>query len=177
MVTAIFVIILMASVAILVFDMSGKMIKGTTVQFRTEQAALLARSYTEFAIMSVINYDRNSTGNCIEDINADVNSIVPDRNVSTTATVASGEGYRVETRIYYIGDGLPCSESRELIDSNNTARSGTKLTANSISYYKSVPGASDALAAIVVDVYVFYKDPDSNSGIELTYHRRTLQKI
>jgi len=173
MITAIFVMIIMATVAMLVFNMSGKMVKGTTIQFRTEQAALLARSYTELAILAVTNYDRTTNNACVEDINGDVNSVIPGTTPSATDTVTSGAGYRVETRIYYIGDSLPCSASRKLNNSSNADRSATALTTN----YDPGNTSPDALAAIVIDVYVFYKDPSSDNGTELSYHRRTLQKI
>ena len=66
MVTAIFVIFVMAGVTILIMNVTGKTVKATTNQYRKEQAQLLARSYTELAIMYVIHYDRSA--DCIESI-------------------------------------------------------------------------------------------------------------
>ena len=43
LITAIFVIVLMATVAAFIMNLSGKMVKGTTVQFQREQAVLLAK--------------------------------------------------------------------------------------------------------------------------------------
>jgi type II secretory pathway pseudopilin PulG len=68
MITAIFVIVLMATVAVLILNLSGKMVKETTAQFQREQAMLLAKSYTEYAVMAVTANDRNGTGNCLTDI-------------------------------------------------------------------------------------------------------------
>jgi hypothetical protein len=180
MITSIFVIVLMATVAILVFSLSGKMTKNTTIQYRTDQAALLARSYTELAVMAVINHDRDTNGNCIQDINGVVNSIIPGVTPSASASTLSGEGYNIQTRIYYIGENLPCSSSRDL----NGA-------ANIVTDYNNT-GANDALAAIIVDTYVRYKDPamveawktdHSNKAPKatqipwITYHTRRLLKI
>jgi len=69
MVTAIFVIIIMASITSLIMNVTGKTIKATTQQYQDEQARLLARSYTELGIMYALYYDRNASGNCLETIN------------------------------------------------------------------------------------------------------------
>ena len=173
MITAIFVIVIMATIAVLVLSLSGKTIKNTTVQYRHEQAALLARSYTEMAVLAVINHDRNATGECIQDINGVVNSIIPGQ--TPTGSTDDGSGYNVQVRISYLGNGLPCSASRRLNDSNASDRSSTLIQTD----YNST-SAADAIAAIIVDVYVQYKDPDAvnpSSSPWITYHRRTLQKI
>jgi len=177
MITAIFLIVIMSTVAILVFNLSGKITKSTSIQFRTEQAALLARSYTELAVMSIINYDRSTNGDCVERIKGVVNSIVPGQTPSSDVTSANGGGYNVQTYIYYIGDSLPCNDKYKLIDS--TKYSNTKLTDPNT--YKASPSSmSDAIAAVIIDVYVRYKDPNADSPKDspwITYHRRTIQKI
>jgi len=61
MITAIIVIVLMATVGTFILNLSGKMVKGTTTQFQREQAMLLAKSYTEYAIMAVTANDQNTT--------------------------------------------------------------------------------------------------------------------
>jgi len=69
MVTAIFVIIIMASITSLIMNVTGKTVKATTQQYQDEQARLLARSYTELGIMYALYYDRNALGDCLETIN------------------------------------------------------------------------------------------------------------
>lgn len=88
--TALIVIVLMATVAMLVMNMTGKMVKETTAQYQREQAALLAKSYTEYAIMAVTSNDR--TTNCLSDIDGTVG-----------ANPANGNGYQIRTYIAYIG--------------------------------------------------------------------------
>ncbi|MGC9350615.1 MAG: type II secretion system protein, partial [Sulfurovum sp.] len=108
LITAIFLIVLMASIAVYVMSLSGKIAKETTAQYKKEQAMLLAKSYTELAIMAVTANDRNGTGQCITNINANVGSNNP---------IATGEGYQVRTRIAYIGadsDIGTCSGTRQL---------------------------------------------------------------
>jgi len=137
------------------FDLSGKMIQETTTQYQKEQAVLLAKSYTEYAIMAVMSNDRNATGkDCIEDI---------DGKIGSGNAYKDGTGYLIETRIAFIGQSpivSTCSGTRQI---------GTPTL--------------DELN-IIVDVYVKYKDinhPDLSGTITdtpwITYHRRTLQKI
>jgi len=154
MVTAIIVIVIMATVAILIMNISGKMVKSTTTQYHREQAMLLAKSYTEYAIMAVMSNDRNTTGNCLRDIDGDVKL-----DESSTVAVSNGNGYRVRVRIAYIGTAAEvnnCAASRILSNAVTTAK--TPLS-------------------IIVDVYVEYKDPENLNGGWITYHKRTLQKI
>ncbi len=152
LITAIFVIILMASVAGFVMNLSGKIVQESTALYQKEQAVLFAKSYTELAIMAVMSNDRNSTGICVSDIEA-IN-VIP-----AGATAGSAQGYNVETRIAFIGPNADigsCDGTRQL---------GNPVTAS-----------SDELN-IIVDVYVKYKDLNNPSGNDITYHRRTLQKI
>jgi len=174
MITAIFVMLIMATVAMLVFNLAGKVTKNTVVQYRTEQAALLARSYTELAVMAIMNHDRSTSNTCIQDIDGKINSIIPGQTPLAGVSDANG-GYSVETRIYYIGNNLPCSSSRELTDS--ATYSATTIQSPK---YNDIPGSGDTLAAVIIDVYVSYKDPgvdDPANAPNITYHRRTLQKI
>ncbi len=171
MITAIFVMITMATVAAFILNLSGKIVQESSSQYRQEQAALLARSYTELAVMAVINHDRNqTTPTCIENINGAINGLIPNGPVTGSST--GGSGYNVMTRIYYLGNNLPCHGSRRLND-NTAEHSATSITSN---YNNLTIPASDALAAIIVDIYVQYKDPDAPNHW-ITFYRRTLQKI
>jgi hypothetical protein len=51
MITAIFLIVLLATVAAFILNLSAKTVKDTVLQYKREQAILYARSYTEAAIM------------------------------------------------------------------------------------------------------------------------------
>jgi hypothetical protein len=165
MITALFVIVLMATVAMLVMNLSGKIIKETTAQYQKEQAVLLAKSYTEYAIMSVMSNDRNATGNdCIENIDGFIGDSDTDVN--------EGKGYLINTRIAYISDN----------DTTNGSSVST-CAATRILDSSGIATPESALN-IIVDVYVRYRDPDHpniatapNTVRWITYHRRTLQKI
>ena len=97
MLTSIVVIVLMATVAILILSMSGKLVKETTSQYQREQAMLLANSYTEYAIMAVTANDRSV--NCLRTINGTAN------------------GYSARIEISYVGTTAEignCSNTRKL---------------------------------------------------------------
>ena len=152
MITALFVIMIMSAIAATVVSLTSKTIVETTAQYHREQAALLAKSYTEYAIMAVMSNDRNAT-DCIEDIDG---RIGPDVN--------NGKGYLVNTRIAYIADSnarvSTCAATRILHDS------GIDTTESALN--------------VIIDVYVRYKDPDHpylSTTPWFTYHKRTLQKI
>ncbi|KYJ86290.1 hypothetical protein [Sulfurovum riftiae] len=155
MITAIFVILIMATLAAFILNISSKAVSTTLFQYKKEQAVLYAKSYTELAILAATANDSNVT-NCAENINAYVDG--------TQTEVRNGKGYEVQTRIAYIGNGLACSGTRILTPGN------TIITPNE--------------TQIIVDVYVRYRDPSAvaAAGIAtgapwVTYHRRTLQKL
>lgn len=163
LIMAIFVIVIMSAIAALILSMTGKVIKETTTQYRDEQSRLLAKSYTELAIMSVMAHDRTSTSTCVKNLNGTINTLnIGEANPAGT-NVASG-GYIVETKIQYLGTGLPVHSSCELL--TNIA----------------ITDPSMVSPTLLIDVYVRYKDPDYITANEsdipfITYHRRTLQKL
>ena len=81
MLTAIIVIVLMATVAAFIMNLSGKMVQSTTVQFQREQSMLLAKSYTEYAIMAVTANEHNSS-NCLNNISGTYGIYNIDVNIS-----------------------------------------------------------------------------------------------
>jgi len=152
MITAIFVIIMMATLAALIQNITGKTIKATTQQYQKEQASLLARSYSELAILYITGYDRNNTNlvpanrNCLNHIQAHFGKI--------------DNGYDIEIEIKYIGKASElffCDASRKTL-LNPSTNFGNTLS-------------------ILLDVYVHYKSFDDPSNKIRTLHRRTLQKI
>jgi len=150
MLTAIVVIVLMASVGAFVMSLSGKMVKTTTTQFQREQAMLLAKSYTEYAIMAVMANQR-AAGGCLRTINGD-----------NVIRLENNGGFEVRVQINYISNGT------NILTGCNTAP--TRIFSNA-----AVTPESEL--NIIVDVYVKYKDLDGVNTNWITYHKRTLQKI
>jgi len=137
--TALFIIVIMSSVGAMIANVSSKLVKSTVNQYQRVQAILLAKSYTEYAIMAVTAHDRGT--NCINNI---------------TGSYADGGGYTILINIAYIGDPADVATC-----TTNTQVAGSGLN-------------------IIVDTYVSYKDldhPAGNAAPDVTYHRRTLQKI
>ncbi len=147
MITAIFVIVIMATVAMLVTNLSSKSVKATTSQYQRAQAMLYAKSYTEFAILAVTAHDR--TTNCVQTIKGSIGNI-------------NQGGYAIRTHIAYIANnailGTCAGGVRQLNSTTVITTDSTPLT-------------------LIVDAYVDYKDPDNTAAPLLTVHRRTVQKI
>ncbi len=144
MITAIFVIVIMATVTSLIMNVTGKTVKETTQQYQKEQAALLGRSYTELAMLKVLYSDRNST--CL-----------------TTFTDNFGaktgfHGYDITVNIQYIGNSNLLGKCSTVV--------GSTILPNNI---KTI--------SLIIDTYITYKDFDDPSNRDITFHRRTLQKL
>ena len=137
MITAIVVIVLMASVAVFIMNLSGKMVKETTTQYQREQAILLSKSYTEYAVMAVTANEHNNS-NCLNTING------------------SYQNYNITVELSYIGRDLDVSCARILANDVNTTNSPLN---------------------VIIDVFVHYPDYDHPGDLNMTYYKRTLQKI
>ena len=76
MLTAIVTIVLMAGVSSMVFNLAGKTVQETTVQYRKEQSILLAKSYTEYAILAIQGHMNavGAGGSCLNTISGIINS-------------------------------------------------------------------------------------------------------
>jgi hypothetical protein len=153
MLMALAVIVVVSTVSVLVLNLSGKMAVGTTAGYRQEQAALLARSYAELALLSVINQDINTT--CINDINSTVDNLVPNGSAGDTI-------YTAAIRITYLGTNLPAGCSMLNAGALATDYNSTTLR---------------GVAAVLIDVFIRYSDSDISPDNNLTYHLRRLEKI
>jgi len=158
MVTAIFVIIIMATVSSLIMNVTGKTVKETTQQYQKEQAQLLARSYTELAILNVLHYDRSA--DCLE-------------NITDHFGATGNDGYDINITIKYIGDSNFLENCNNNIEANGTVNlansNNATWTNNSGGFYNTI--------SLVIDTYITYRDFDDPQNRNITFHRRTLQKI
>ena len=157
MVTAIFVIFVMSSVTMLIMNVTGKTIKATTKQYQKEQAQLLARSYTELAILYILHKDRSSS--CIQTIRDHFG--------------ASGdEGYEIRINIKYIGNDTLLAKCNNNIEGDG----GFNLANKNATWSENILGF-DKTISLVIDTFISYKDFDDPSNRDITFHRRTLQKL
>ena len=158
MITAIFVILILSSVAAFILNLSGKSVNQTTDQYRKEQAILYAKSYTEFAIMSA------TARKCIKTITA---------NVDGNATeVKAGQGYRVIVNLQYIGNELAGGACDTLGGAITTlASKGAIVLIDTYVKYRD-PAHPRAIAG---DSWKSTTNPTGYDGI--TYHRRTIQRL
>ena len=173
MITAIFVIVVMATVSSLIMNISGKTIKATTQQYQKEQAQLLARSYTELAILYAIHYDRNTNGDCLE-------------TITDHFGAAGNDGYDIRINIKYIGNDTLLDGCTKTILADGTVGTADNATHTATWVDNNITnGGINSTISLVIDTYITYRDFDdpTNSDADLTndrvisFHRRTLQKL
>ena len=175
MITAIFVIVIMATVSSLIMNITGKTIKATTQQYQKEQAQLLARSYTELAILYAIHYDRRAAplgnGNCLE-------------TITDHFGPAGNDGYDISISIKYLGNDNLLDGCGQTILADGTVGTASNAT-NTATWVDNTSGGIDDTISLIIDTYITYKDFDdpNNSDADptndrnISFHRRTLQKL
>ena len=90
MFAAIAFLLVMATIAALMVSMTALTTKRSTDLYFQEQAHLLAKSATEYALLAISGHDIAATNNCINQINSTYSGI-----------------YDINTSIRYIGNGFP----------------------------------------------------------------------
>jgi len=162
MITAIFVIVIMASVSALIMNITGKTVKATTQQYQKEQAALLARSYTELAILYALHYDRTTNTNCLERI--------------TDHFGNATHGYDILINIKYLGNDTLLDGCTQTILADGSVGTASDAT-DTATWTDNLGNGIDNTISLVVDTYITYKDFDDPENRDITFHRRTLQKL
>lgn len=146
MLGAIFFLLLVVTLLAIMVSMTAQTSKrGTDIYFQ-EQAHLLAKSATEYALLAISGHERNSTTQCINAINI---RHLPDG--------AGNSVYEVNTTIRYIGLsslGGTCAGNNSLINNIVTPESN---------------------GTILVDVYVSIPTRETGME-PVRFHRRTMQK-
>ena len=153
MMMAIFVIVIMGTLMALMISMSATSLKRTTNIYLSEQAVLLARSATEYALLAISGTDRTDTtaGGCITSINSSYN---PEGSGSPM--------FNINTTIQYIGlSGGP--GANECTTAQNYIQNAAITN-------------SESLGSALIDVTVT-SDSSLGLGETIRYHRRTLQKL
>ena len=105
--TAIILLVAIATLMALMLSFSSQTAKQTGDIYLKEEAELLAKSATEFALLSISGHDNNTS--CIEHINM--------------RYPAANPRYDINMTLYYIGNGMPCNLANELADNIATADS------------------------------------------------------
>ena len=151
---AIFTIVLMSLVAAYIFYASSLSSKVGNLQYQKEQAQLLARSYTEYAVMAISANNRQASNVCIDNINATVGT-----------NPAQGQGFRVRVEISYIGNAKYVSRCLHVVKQLDNADIDT-LSAIIDVYveYRDISHPS------LFGKYIKYVPWQ-------TYHKRSIQKI
>ncbi len=157
MFTAIFVILLLASVGAYIVNLSGKITKETHTQYQKEQAILYAKSYTELAILAASSRD------CVDYIWGYIGE--------DTAAVDRGEGYKIRVDIQYIGNELDgnvgCNTLGDTVETPESQ--GSVLIVDTYVRYRDIDTVS-----------LFVNNGGTLTATNLpwvTYHKRTLQRL
>jgi len=148
LITAMFVVVIMSSITAMVIGTASKIVQSTTAQYQREQAMLWAKSYTEFAVMTVMANNRRGA-NCIDTISSDIDNPL------------NGQGYRVRIDISFIGTNA------ELLSCTNNILDKTVITPESF---------LNVILDVYID-YRDINHPDIANAPWISYHKRTLQKI
>ena len=115
MLTAIFILVLIATVMTLMLTLTTTTADKTANIYLKEQTHLIARSATEFALLAASGHDYNSS--CLENINL------------------LYDDYNVSIQLYYIGNALPCNPNHILANNIATADSnGTVIIDTVVTY-------------------------------------------
>ena len=160
LIMAIGFMVIIAGIMASMLNLTAITTKKTEHMFFKEQAQLLAKSATEFALLAISGHDRTNGGgannsSCVQTIT----STYP----ATTATTVPF--FNILTTIRYIG---------------LNGAGGTCIT-NGTNYIPVANFTSNAVApesdgTVLIDVYVTSIEANLNLGQSIAFHRRTLQK-
>jgi len=154
MIMAIGFLVILAGIMATMMNMTSITTKRTEHMYFKEQAQLLARSATEFALLAISGHDRAATGNCITNINSQFPAAAPFFDINTT--------------IRYIG----------VLNVPNATCTG--YIASPFASGNAISPESEG--TVMIDVYVSSIEnqvgvaPGLQLGQEIRYHRRSLQK-
>ncbi len=151
MLMAIIVIVIVGTLMALMISMSTTSLKRTANLYLNEQAMLLARSATEYALLAISGTDR--TTGCLTSINTTYN---PDSSAGSTPM------FTISINIQYIGLSGGNANNECLIVENFITNANVT--------------APESKGSALIDVVV-ETDPTLNIGEPIRYHRRTLQKL
>jgi len=107
LITAIVVMITVATLMTLMMSLSGTSLKTTVDIYLKEQSELLARSATEYALLAISGH--NNSNNCIQNINIEY----PETNPTHEANLT----------LWYIGNSIPNCVGSVLFDDIDTNES------------------------------------------------------
>jgi len=145
--TAIAFLLIMATIMGLMLSMSSQSSKRGADLYFQEQAHMLAKSATEFALLAISGHNRAATDNCVNQISSTYGGI-----------------YDINTTIRYIGNGLPASPDCTYLNYNGSGAPINDITTNVSN------------GTVIIDVYVTLQAGATTMSEDIRFHRRTMQK-
>ena len=95
LISAIFLLVFISMITALVLGMNVQTQKSTADIYLRDQADLLAKSATEFAMLAISGHERVVNNDCVNFINSQYPAVTPQFDINTT--------------ILYIGNGFPAN--------------------------------------------------------------------
>jgi type II secretory pathway pseudopilin PulG len=147
MIMAIFFMIIISTLLLYMLSSTTESVQRTTNDYLEEQAVLMAKSATEYAILRVSGYDRTAGGgSCLN-------------SIAASYPTAANPIFNITTNIQYVGFG-----------GINPANNGA-----CVDYISNIT-TEESNGTMLIDVYVT-SDASLNLDEPIRYHRRTLQKL
>jgi type II secretory pathway component PulK len=119
LITAIIILVTVATLMTLMMGLSSSSVKSTTDLYLKEQAEILARSGTEFALLAISGHDNRFS--CVENI-----------NIGYPSAVAAEITHDINITLQYIGNGQNCTANRELADNITTDESNLTVIIDTV---------------------------------------------
>ena len=148
MIMAIAFLVIIAGIMATMMNMTAVTTKRTEHMYFKEQAQLLAKSATEFALLAISGHDRLGNTSCVNSITSNFPVLNPYFTIQTNIRYIGLPG-AIGTCAGYIGTPFPVTNSTIAPESDGT---------------------------VLIDVYVSSIEANLNLSQPIVYHRRTLQK-
>ena len=149
LIIAIAFLLISAVLMAIMINMTAQTTKRTGDIYFQEQAHLLAKSATEFALLAISGHNR-AGGNCISSI------------ITEYPAAGAGSIFDINTTIRYIG----------LEDLGSTCQSQSAIDPTSVTSTISTP---ESVGTVIIDTYVT-TSANVNLTEPIRFHRRTMQK-
>jgi len=155
MIMAIGFLVIIAGLLASMLNMSSVTTKRTEHMYFKEQAQLLAKSATEFALLAISGHNRIGNTNCITTINSQFPANAPYFDINATIRYIGLRGA--------VGGGCDTYITEPFVPTGNNVAPESEGTVMIDIYVSSIENAGGAA-------------PGLQLGQAIRYHRRTLQK-
>lgn len=137
--TAIAFLLIMATIMAMMLSMTAQTSKRGADLYFQEQAHMLAKSATEFALLAISGHERNATAGCVTRINSQYPNVNPIYDINTTIRYIGLSGFGgtcAGTNSFIDNIATPESNGTVLIDVYVTLDAATAGTTEDIRFHR-----------------------------------------